>query len=73
MSVKRVRHIYTAKGDYTADGLRGRLLADELLETFKLTMKAAGFSEKDTRYLLDDARYNPADTYEQVKAAKDAD
>lgn len=73
MATKRVRHIYTAKNLYTADGLRGRLLADEIVENYYRTMKAAGFSDKHARFLLDDARYNPADTYEQVKAAKDAD
>ena len=70
---KRVRQLYTAKGAYTADGLRGRLLADELIENFWLTMKAAGFTQQQARSLLADAKHIPADTYEQVQAAKAAE
>lgn len=68
--VKRVRRLYLADGTYNADGLRGRLLADDLVADLKAKMKAEGYSEDFIWYLVQESFHNPAAMADQVRAAK---
>lgn len=52
---KRVRQIYTSKNQYTPAGRRGRVLADELIETFRNSMRSEGFTLRQANLLLDDS------------------
>lgn len=67
---KRVRHIYRANNTYTADGLRGRLLVEDVLVELRKTLKHEGFSDKHVNFLIGDGFHRPGDTHDQVEAAK---
>lgn len=68
--VKRVRRLYLADGTYNADGLRGRLLVDDLIADLKQKMKAEGYPEHFIWYLVEESFHNPTITADQVRSTK---